>query len=213
VLFVSLLPDEKPRETLIAEVCSALASEGYTILDNVLPQQLAVALHDEVSQLEDEKFMDAGTGRNRHHHLDKQVRMDSISWLEPDTDANKAYLNLMETLRSGINRELFLGLFAYECHYAKYAPGAFYKTHLDAFGGKRNRILSTVYYLNAEWTSANQGELVLYAQDAKEIVATISPTFNRMVIFLSERFPHEVLPTRQTRYSVAGWFRINTGSN
>jgi len=27
------------------------------------------------------------------------------------------------------------------------------------------------------------------------------------VIFLSERFPHEVLPAKKKRHSIAGWFR------
>jgi len=32
---------------------------------------------------------------------------------------------------------------------------------------------------------------------------------NRLVIFLSEEFPHEVLPANTHRYSIAGWFRVN----
>jgi SM-20-related protein len=206
------MPNEKQLETLIANVCGTLVDDGYVIIENALPQQLTGALYDEALQLKVENFIEAGTGRNRDHHLDKQVRTDAISWLAPHTEASRAYLNVMEELRAGINRELYLGLFEYECHYAKYEPGAFYKTHLDAFGGKPNRVLSTVYYLNPGWSNANQGQLVLYAPDAKEIVATIAPTFNTMVIFLSECFPHEVLPTRQVRYSMAGWFRINTGN-
>jgi SM-20-related protein len=117
----------------------------------------------------------------------------------------------MEVLRKGLNEQLFLGLFDYECHYARYETGGFYRTHLDAFSGKRNRVLSTTYYLNPDWTSDDQGELVLYAPDAKEKLATVTPTFNKMVLFMSERFPHEVLPTRALRHSVAGWFRINAG--
>jgi SM-20-related protein len=30
-----------------------------------------------------------------------------------------------------------------------------------------------------------------------------------MVIFLSEKFPHEVEVTQQSRYSIATWYRIN----
>jgi SM-20-related protein len=33
-----------------------------------------------------------------------------------------------------------------------------------------------------------------------------------LVVFLSEEFPHEVLPTATDRYSIAGWFRVNTSS-
>jgi len=28
-----------------------------------------------------------------------------------------------------------------------------------------------------------------------------------MVLFLSDKFPHEVLPSKIDRYSIAGWFK------
>ena len=204
------VPDEKQLEALINRVCMALAGQGYAVLDDVLPQELAAALRNEALQLNEENLVQAGTGRKQDYHLDKQIRADAICWMQPDSDARIAYLFIMEAIRKGVNRQLYLGLFEYESHYARYEPGAFYKTHLDAFGGKRNRVLSTTYYLNPDWTSGHAGELVLYAPDAQEVLATVVPRFNRMVVFLSERFPHEVLPTTQLRYSVAGWFRVNT---
>lgn len=30
-----------------------------------------------------------------------------------------------------------------------------------------------------------------------------------MVVFLSEKFPHEVLKANRKRYSIAGWFRVD----
>jgi SM-20-related protein len=210
---VSLLPDEPRLASLVDYLADGLADQGYVVIDDALPETLATALRHEAMQLQEDLLRPAGTGRNHDHHLDSQVRADAICWLEPTTDASNAYLSIMETIRKGLNSKLYLGLFEYECHYARYEAGAFYKTHLDAFGGKRNRVISTTYYLNQEWTAANEGELVLYAPDAKEQIAILAPTFNRMVVFMSERFPHEVLPTRQVRYSLTGWFRINTRGN
>lgn len=207
---MTLLPDESRLTRLIDEVADALDGQGYIVIDDAFPQALALALRDEALQLAEDQLKPAGTGRNHDHHLNTQIRADAICWLEPATDATMAYLSLMDEVRKGLNSRLYLGLFEYECHYARYEPGAFYKTHLDAFGGKRNRVISTVYYLNQDWPAANHGELVLYASDAMERIATVAPTFNRLVMFLSERFPHEVLPTRQTRHSLTGWFRINT---
>ncbi|MEF1189887.1 2OG-Fe(II) oxygenase, partial [Vibrio parahaemolyticus] len=40
-------------------------------------------------------------------------------------------------------------------------------------------------------------------------IATIPPRGGRLLVFLSEQFPHEVLPTNAQRFSIAGWFRIN----
>lgn len=56
-----------------------------------------------------------------------------------------------------------LGLFSFESHFAHYAPGAFYKTHVDAFKGQANRVLSVVYYLNEAWGAKDGGEMVLYS--------------------------------------------------
>jgi SM-20-related protein len=115
----------------------------------------------------------------------------------------------MDEFRLAINQRLFLGLFDYESHYAIYPKGAFYKKHLDAFKGKSNRVLSTVFYLNKDWQAHNGGELLIYKPESEEVLETVQPNLGRLVIFLSEQFPHEVLPAQQQRYSIAGWFRVN----
>ena len=35
----------------------------------------------------------------------------------------------------------------------------------------------------------------------------LDPLTTSLAVFLSEVFPHEVLPTTEERYSLAGWFR------
>ena len=35
----------------------------------------------------------------------------------------------------------------------------------------------------------------------------VLPRGGTLVVFLSDRFPHEVLPARRERLSLAGWFR------
>ena len=100
-----------------------------------------------------------------------------------------------------------MGLFDYECHYAKYQHGDFYKKHYDAFKGRSNRVFTTVFYLN---TVQSGGELVIYKPKSKDVEITIQPKAGTFVMFESERFMHEVLPTIDNRYSVAGWFRKNT---
>ncbi len=49
--------------------------------------------------------------------------------------------------------------------------------------------------------------VVLHLKDNH--IATIPPKSGRLFVFLSEQFPHEVLPTNTERFSIAGWFRIN----
>jgi SM-20-related protein len=45
------------------------------------------------------------------------------------------------------------------------------------------------------------------------VIEKVVPQMGTLVVFLSERFPHEVLPAHADRYSIAGWFRVNTSIN
>jgi len=49
--------------------------------------------------------------------------------------------------------------------------------------------------------------------DNEQFLMDVSPKGGRLVLFLSEEFPHEVLPANQERYSIAGWFRVNGSGN
>ena len=188
----------------------SLTNKGWCVFDNALPVDLADALLAESRSDEEKRYRPAGIGREDLHQTETQVRTDDIQWLKGTTEAQSQYLDLMEQLRTCLNRELFLGLFDYECMFARYLEGAFYKTHRDAFVGERNRVLSTVLYLNPRWQESDRGQLVLYRQDETTGLARILPTHNRLVLFLSEQFPHEVLPAGRSRYSLTGWFRVNS---
>ena len=114
----------------------------------------------------------------------------------------------MEALRSGLNSTLYLGLFDYECHYAIYGAGTGYAKHSDVLHGTRNRVVSTVFYLNENWQSGDGGELRLFEPNGEATIATLNPNFGTMIIFLSESFPHEVLMAHNKRRSITGWFRV-----
>lgn len=207
------LPLTGPTEPLLDRIADALVERGYLILQDALDSALTQALFRRIQQLDEAHFQRAGVGREQDLHLNSTVRRDQIRWLEYDDTAESAYLDWMTRLREGLNRRLFMGLFDYECHFAHYAPGAFYKRHLDAFRGKTNRLLTTVFYLNADWQPSNGGELLIYPEQGEEALERVMPRAGTLVIFLSDRFPHEVLPARADRYSIAGWFRVNASIN
>lgn len=79
-----------------------------------------------------------------------------------------------------------------------------------AFKGEANRVLSLVTYLNKGWEPDHGGELVIADEHNDEI--RVSPGFGTLVLFLSKAFLHEVLPATRERYSVAGWYRLNTST-
>jgi len=152
----------------------------------------------------------AAVGRHDDRQLNGFVRRDRIVWLAGEDAAERAWLDWMESLRVALNRGLMLGLDRFESHFAHYPPGAFYRRHFDAFQGESNRIVSVVAYLNPDWTPADGGELVLYDPSGDEL-GRFPPTLGALAIYLSEGFPHEVLPSRGHRYSIAGWFRRRAG--
>ncbi len=192
----------------IQEIADQLAHSGYIVLespleDTLLNQLLARCKDDGCS-----RFQAAHIGRGADKKQIASIRGDVISWLTDTHSTDAAYLALMEKLRLGLNEKLFLGLFDYECHYAIYRKGTGYAKHSDVLSGKKNRVLSSVLYLNEDWQTDDGGELILYDL-AGAALKTVSPKFGTMAIFLSESFPHEVLISQRIRRSIAGWFRVS----
>lgn len=156
-----------------------------------------------------DQFKKAGIGRGNDHLENDFVRTDEICWITGASEAGKQWLEWTAQLQKHLNRRLFLGLFSFESHFAHYGPGDYYKRHVDAFHGETNRILSIVVYLNPGWTQEDGGELVLYLDEHDKDGIKVVPLHGSMVVFLSEEFPHEVLPANRDRDSIAGWFRVN----
>lgn len=196
-------------DDLFVEIAAQIRTRGYVVVSDFLPQPLLHSLFMQIKETDEQAFKRAGIGRDTDFHVNSFVRGDHILWLDERHDGANAYFDWIEQLRLTLNRELLLGLFDYECHYAYYPENAFYKKHVDAFRGHSNRRLSTVLYLNPAWQPDHGGELVLYSEDGEQSLLTVAPTFGTMVLFLSEVFPHEVLPTRKSRYSLTGWFRVH----
>jgi len=155
------------------------------------------------------------TGNNSTVH--NQFRGDSIYWLEESaaTPSQQQYFSQMEALRLGLNQQLYLGLYGLESHLALYPKGAGYKKHLDRFSTKPSlqpqRQISCILYLNQDWQEEDGGKLRLYLHaDITDPLAIthldISPIGGRLVMFLSDSFYHEVLPTNKQRASLSGWF-------
>ncbi|AFJ02024.1 SM-20-like protein [Methylophaga frappieri] len=193
---------------LLDQVADQLAENGYCILPQLLPLPLNHDLYRRVARLDDHNALTrAGIGRDQQFQLNTTIRRDETRWLSDEHPIDQAYLAAMSSFRLALNERLFLGLFDYEAHFAHYGPGAFYKRHVDAFKGQSNRILTTVLYLNPFWPAEAGGQLAMYQPGTEKIIASVEPELGTFVVFLSDTFPHEVLPCRQDRYSIAGWFR------
>lgn len=182
-----------------------IATHGLSVCDGFLSAQEVHDLHTCLPV----QWSQATIGREQKQHTNTQIRRDKIHWLERGRQpAVDALLAKMADLQQAFNRHLFLGLFEYEAHFAKYNPGDFYAKHYDAFEGRSNRKVTTVLYLNEDWSEQDGGEIVIYNPDGSHR-QTLWPKAGRLVTFLSEAFPHEVLPAKRQRFSIAGWYRLN----
>ena len=190
-------------------IVDAIAGPGIGIFPDFIDADMVAGLRHDLATLPPWELTPAAIGRARLQQTNEQIRTDKTRWLEGDTPIQRAYQAQMADLQLQLNRQLFMGLKDYECHYALYQSGDFYKKHLDAFRGRGNRRLTTVLYLNDDWQAGDGGELLVYAPRGKTVTHRILPQAGTLVCFLSEDFPHEVLPARRDRLSIAGWFRID----
>jgi len=197
------------NEHVFEKFAKELIENGFCVDTGSLGELLAEQLYMQANHINEDDFDSAGIGRRDDYDIVKTIRSDEIVWISGATTAEKHWLAWIENLRVYLNKRLYLGLFSFESHFAKYQKGAFYRRHLDAFHGEANRILSVVVYLNKGWQSDDGGEMVLYRNEEDTIGIKVAPTFGTVAVFLSEQFPHEVLPTHRERHSIAGWFRVN----
>jgi SM-20-related protein len=195
-------------------IIEGLATAGYAVVPAFFSPALVRALQRE-ARLRDRRgeFQEAAIGRGEILQQNDWVRRDRTCWLDGSSLAQCRLLEELERLRLDINRELFLGLFDFESHFAIYDPGAFYKRHLDAFNGDNPRVVSAVLYLNNDWRDDDGGCLRIWpAPASRRAELDVVPRAGTLVCFLSERIPHEVLAAHRERLSIAGWFRRNTST-
>ena len=196
----------KKNNNLFLQIVDALVEDGYAIIPNALDPQLPFHLKNIIHNKTD--FKQAGISSSEKVHTDSRKRRDKTSWLNEDNSYQSQYLQSMQDLQYTLNRELYMGIQYYESHFAMYEKGDFYEKHLDAFKGLKNRVVTTVYYLNDSWNEKDGGQLIIYDENDR-LIKKIIPQANTLVVFLSEKFPHEVLASQRKRFSIAGWFRIN----
>jgi SM-20-related protein len=194
-----------------AEV-QALGERGWFLRDGVLGRDAAVGIHEHVEAIAAAgRLRPAGLGRGAGYRVDHAVRGDAISWVDPTAVAPElaelwaAFL----ALRDALNRQAYLALDRMEVQIARYpGGGAAYDRHRDAFapspGGRPSRRVTAIYYANPAWTPEAGGLLRLHASDGPVDVA---PILDRLLVFLSERVEHEVLPARAPRCAMTAWYR------
>ena len=189
------------------EICAAIEQRGWAVGAAFMPEQEIVALRAEARRRDAAgEFHAAGIGRGQSRVERRDVRGDRTLWLDERVycAAESPLWMALAALRAALNQTLFLGLDAFEGHYALYPPGAFYRRHRDRFRDDDARVISCVLYLNEAWSAGDGGALRMHLPEGAH---DILPRGGTLVCFVSEQFEHEVLPSTRERLAITGWFR------
>ena len=173
----------------------SLGMHGYFIRDAFLPMAQAEAAEEYASGMIG-ALAPAGIGRDGRR--DTTVRGDLTAWLD-DSPLHAPFSSLMEELNLGA----WLGLRGFQVQLACYpGGGAHYDRHVDAHAGTELRRVTALLYLNKGWRPDHGGQLRLHVDPPLDV----PPELNRLVVFLSEKVHHEVLPSFAQRLAVTAWY-------
>lgn len=192
---------------MIDKIINKLGEKGYSIDENLFSLQ-DIQMMNRFFNSKNKEFLKATIG-NVNQILDKNIRSDSIYWIEEkDKIELHNMVSFLEDLRLKANENFYLGLFDFESHFAKYEKNTFYKKHLDAFQKNNARKLTFILYLNEAWQEGDGGELKIYLnKDNDNENLIVKPKAGTLVTFFSEEFYHEVLPSQKERRTYTGWFK------
>ncbi|MFN5622210.1 MAG: 2OG-Fe(II) oxygenase [Flavobacteriales bacterium] len=194
----------------VTDLLNAFEKEGFYEWKNFLDESTANAVREELLDTElQQGFKQAAIGKQESTQVNSSQRTDYIHWIASDSALphTAAVFQMLQEVISELNRNFYLGIRDFECHYTHYPPGSFYKRHVDRHRTGSSRIVSFVLYLNTEWQTNDGGELIIYENERE--AAVIRPELGTLAIFLSEK-EHEVLITHRDRMSITGWMLTET---
>ena len=182
-----------------------IIESGFGLIDNFIsPAEVTDLRHLLVDRLNQNEFKKAGIGKTTIRN--EEIRGDYICWLNTNNlhPAEQAYFDKVNAIRQFLNETCYLGVHEFECHYAFYHTGSFYKRHLDRFKADTDRKISIITYLHDDWQPDDGGQLVLHHTEGPEMVL---PLAGRMLCFKSGELEHEVKPASRPRMSITGWLK------
>ena len=179
--------------------------QGWIEIHDFISTEDAQGIRSEIASIQlTDGFKQAGIGKLDQQQVDTNQRGDFIRWINPQEALTHTtvFLEKINTIIEELNYTFYLGIRDFECHYAHYPPGTFYKKHVDRHKTGSTRRVSFVLYLNSEWQENDGGQLLIY--DSENGSHTILPRMGTLALFLSEK-EHEVLVTSRDRMSITGW--------
>jgi Rps23 Pro-64 3,4-dihydroxylase Tpa1-like proline 4-hydroxylase len=226
-----------PRIT--TDAIKDLKRNGYVVLKNFIPSELALELKADVANLRSQgKFKIAKIGQDSTNTLNTDIRIAETCFIGqtklqqvPNTARQKLY-DVLDGVRSDLSGNTLLDEIdsndqlrkaapsldasLSELLYAYYPLGGFYRRHVDSVQNSASvlRTYSLLLYLNDEWKESDGGCLRIHLDSGGDFLplneepnfVDVEPRASTLVLFKSDKIPHEVLDTTAERNAVVGWF-------
>ena len=185
----------------------ALAGPGWFARDGFLGRAPALALRGFArSLLARGALHESALGRTGDH--DPSMRGDLTHFVNEGLRrrALGPLTRALDGLALSLGRDAWLPVGERQIQLACFPGGGTrYAKHRDAFraGPGRARRVTAIFYLNDAWLPADGGPLRLHLDEGKRDIA---PELDRVVVFLSARVQHEVMPVFRERLALTSWF-------
>lgn len=148
---------------------------------------------------------------------------DILETVRADLSANSKFDKCDENTGELIQCAPALDSSLNELLYAYYPEGGFYRRHRDALPGSASvlRCYSLLLYINTnennsvDWDMSTKGGALrmhldsggdFLPEDEEPNFIDVAPSGGTLVLFRSDKIPHEVLDTRASRMAVVGWY-------
>ncbi|TWW77207.1 prolyl hydroxylase EGLN2 [Takifugu flavidus] len=187
---------------------------GICVKDSFLGPQLGDRVLQEVEVLNQTGKFRGGQLVSQKSIPSRNIRGDQIAWVEGREPGCESIGTLMAHIDEAVMYSAANGQLG-DCvingrtkaMVACYpGNGAGYVRHVDNPNGD-GRFITCIYYLNKNWDVKTQGGMLQIYPEGKNVVASIEPLFDRLLIFWSDRRnPHEVKPAFATRYAITVWY-------
>lgn len=198
-----------------------LSSDGYVIMENFIPEGLQESLRQDVKSLrEKSKFNIAKIGQDSTNTLNTEIRVAETCFLgknklsDVPSEARSQMYKILDQVRQDLPQPLDESLS--ELLYAHYPTGGFYRRHRDAIPGSAStlRKFSLLLYLNQDWKEEFGGRLRMHMDSGGDFLPEgeapnyidCDPKGGTLVLFESDKLPHEVLDTQAERVAIVGWY-------
>ena len=193
-----------------------LITNGYTIIDNVLPLDLALSINEAYKNNTQWEAMDqirpdhyGHVFKSENPNLPQEGEIYTAKFKRSDVLRNSEIVNkAFEDYFVPILKDLSpfpVDEFDIRCY--KLDAGDHYRTHYDGYAGKIN----IIYYVNDTWRWDWGGVLNILSSNDPDYCYPIFPKFNRVVLLNNQSFsaPHFVSSVEKfaqnPRYSIVSF--------